>query len=138
MLILSGIFIIIGILFLVLGVKIFINQGNRSGKKGCTKLIKGTIVNYESLRVDEELTVDVPIVRYYIEGIEYEKKLEETLGDKRTALGEEVSIYINPFNYEDYYIDYVYKDKVNGFGAFFFVPGIIVLLIGINFIISCF
>lgn len=127
----SGISGLIGIIFFIIGIVILKKQKTR--EKNCTSKTHGKVVDilkHENRGLDNTYTYSWhPVFEYTIENLKYVKESLYGFSESKFAIGQDVEIYFNPENYNEYYVAKETLPKT--FGTVFTIVGIVLILIAI-------
>lgn len=128
-----GLLLLIGILFLCIGLGIKKNKKNKI--KNCTAVTKGKVVNivkrsYGEGNIDEATTsMFHPVIEYSVNNEKYVKTHAFGAVPAKYEVGQEVEIHYNPDDCEKYYIEGEKIQKT--LGTVFTIAGSIIIVVGI-------
>ena len=126
---LGGIFMGIGIILAL--VCILVTNTMKDKYDRCTETTTGIVIK----NVINDDGAYAPIFRYEVDGQEYEDKSSFSTKPAKYDVGEEVEVHYNPDKPKEYYVDkalIIVQVILYAIGGFFFVFGLIFLIVGIN------
>ena len=126
-----GIFTLIGIVFLSVGIGLRVNENKK--KENCTQPVVATVKNMVKDRsykdIDDIITYYwYPVYEYKVGDAIYTRISNIGNVKKQYEIGQKVNILVNPNNPEEIYND---NEKQELIGKIFLVVGIALLLIGL-------
>lgn len=118
--------VLVGIIFLGVGVFLFIRGNNL--KNNCTEKVDAYVINYTESYSDDSFTY-CPVIEYNVNGITYNKEYSTCGSVKKYQLKQKISILYNPNKVEEFYIE---GDSTSGIFSYIFMgAGIFVIIIGL-------
>ncbi|MBO6140593.1 MAG: DUF3592 domain-containing protein [Ruminococcus sp.] len=125
---LGGIFMGIGALIIAVGVIVtyFMQQNYDKCTETTTAIVTKNIIN------DDTYT---PVFSYTVDGKEYERKSSYSTNPPKHEVGDKVELHYEPGDPTNFYVDKainLVRAVLYGIGGFFFVFGLVFLVIGIN------
>ncbi|MCH5316255.1 MAG: DUF3592 domain-containing protein [Eubacterium sp.] len=129
-------FIVVGVVFIIAGIIVMI-QGNISEQR-CTEKTTGTVVE---LVIEKSTTsnhrtsyIYFPVIEYQVGDRTISKKSNSGQNPPKYKVGQQVEIYYNPNNVEEYYIKGESAPKF--IGILFVVLGSIAVAVGVTVLIK--
>ena len=125
---LGGIFMGIGALVIAVGVIVtyFMQQNYDKCTETTTAIVTKNIIN------DDTYT---PVFSYTADGKEYERKSSYSTNPPKHEVGDKVELHYEPGDPTNFYVDKainLVRAVLYGIGGFFFVFGLVFLVLGIN------
>ena len=127
----SGIWGIVGSIFFIIGIVMLKNR--RKKQINCTSKTYGKvkdIVRHENYNSNDGYTSSWhPIFEYNIGELKFIKESSYGSSKSKYAIGQEIEVYYNPEDYNDYYIAGENTSKI--LGTIFFIVGVIAINIAL-------
>lgn len=128
----SGIWVIVGSIFFIIGIVML--QNKKKKQINCTSKTYGKIkdiVRHESYNSNDGGYTYTwhPIFEYNIGELKFIKESSYGSSKSKYAIGQEIEVYYNPKDYNDYYIAGENTSKI--LGIIFFIVGVIAINIAL-------
>lgn len=102
----SGVFILVGAIFLIIGIAMFNNRKKK--ERNCTLMTHGKVtdmVRRKSYNRDGEYTLSwYPVVEYNVGELKFTKESPYGSYQPKYTIGQDIEVYYNPEDYDEYYI----------------------------------
>ena len=127
----SGVFILVGAIFLIIGIAMFNNRKKK--ERNCTLMTHGKVtdmVRRKSYNRDGEYTLSwYPVVEYNVGELKFTKESPYGSYQPKYTIGQDIEVYYNPEDYDEYYIAGDSLPKT--LATIFTVVGIVAIFIAI-------
>lgn len=113
----SGVLGLIGIIFCIIGIEILINR--KSKKMNCTSKVYGKVIKiirkqHYSIRTRTYIDNWYPVFEYSIGELKFiQTSTYGTLLPSYEKIGQEVELYFNPQNFNEYYVKEETKPEIS-------------------------
>jgi hypothetical protein len=102
----SGVFILVGAIFLIIGIAMFNNRKKK--ERNCILMTHGKVtdmVRRKSYNRDGEYTLSwYPVIEYNVGELKFTKESPYGSYQPKYTIGQDIEVYYNPEDYDEYYI----------------------------------